>query len=59
MNPQQISEAKAYIESQISFTGSTGIILGTGLGGLIHKIDIEKSSFKEFAQLPERNLYPQ
>jgi purine-nucleoside phosphorylase len=43
MNPQKIADAKAYIESQISFTGSTGIILGTGLGGLIHKITIEKS----------------
>jgi len=37
-----IREATAYIKSQLDFTPETGIILGTGLGGLVKLMDVEK-----------------
>jgi purine-nucleoside phosphorylase len=38
---KKINEATSYIRSQTDFTPEFGIILGTGLGGLIEEIEIE------------------
>lgn len=38
-----IKNAAAYIAERTSFTPEVGIILGTGLGGLVEKIEIEHS----------------
>jgi len=38
---KKINEANSYIRSQTDFTPEFGIILGTGLGGLIEEIEIE------------------
>ncbi len=39
----QIKETAAFIQSKISFKPETGIILGTGLGGLVDQINIKHS----------------
>lgn len=39
---QHINEATNYIKSQLDFQPETGIILGTGLGGLVKLIEVEK-----------------
>ena len=39
----QINEAAAYLKSQFTEQPKVGIILGTGLGGLVNEITIEKS----------------
>ena len=41
MTYEQIQEAYNYIRKKTEFQPSVGIILGTGLGGLINDIDIE------------------
>ncbi len=38
---EQIKNTAAYIQSKISFTPEVGIILGTGLGGLVEEINIK------------------
>jgi len=38
---KKINETLAYIESKIAFKPEIGIILGTGLGGLVKEIDIK------------------
>ena len=38
---EKIKEATAYIQSKTSFKPQFGIILGTGLGALVEKIDVE------------------
>lgn len=38
---EQIKETATFIQSKISFTPDIGIILGTGLGGLVEQIDIK------------------
>lgn len=38
---QEIKKAAAYIDSQIDFKPQVGIVLGTGLGGLVEHIDIK------------------
>ncbi len=40
---EKINEAAAYLKSQFSEQPRVGIILGTGLGGLVSEIQIEKS----------------
>ena len=40
---EKINEAAAYLKSQFSEQPHIGIILGTGLGGLVSEIQIEKS----------------
>jgi purine-nucleoside phosphorylase len=40
---QKINEAAAYLKTQFSKQPHIGIILGTGLGGLVNEIKIEKS----------------
>lgn len=37
---EKIKETAAYIQSKIDFSPKVGIILGTGLGGLTHEIDM-------------------
>lgn len=39
---EKINEATSFIQSQTDFTPEFGIILGTGLGGLIQEIEISK-----------------
>ncbi|MCQ2227718.1 MAG: purine-nucleoside phosphorylase [Bacteroidales bacterium] len=49
----QINEAAAYLKSQFSEQPKVGIILGTGLGGLVGEIDIEKSiDYKDIPHFP-------
>ena len=38
---QEFNESVAYIQSRINTKPSVGIILGTGLGGLVNEIEIE------------------
>jgi purine-nucleoside phosphorylase len=39
---KKIKEAAHYIQSQLDFNPTTGIILGTGLGGLVKLLDVKK-----------------
>ncbi len=47
---EQIEETKKYIESITDFRPQVGIILGTGLGGLIHSI--QEEVIIEYSQIP-------
>jgi purine-nucleoside phosphorylase len=48
-----IREAVDFIQKQTSFQPKTGIVLGTGLGGLVDKIDIQhKIDYKEIPHFP-------
>src|SRR5574344_76379 len=50
---KQIEEAAAYLKSQFTTQPKVGIILGTGLGGLVDEIDIEKSiPYKDIPHFP-------
>lgn len=40
MSLEQIKSTTAYIKSKVSFTPEVGIILGTGLGGLVKDIEV-------------------
>lgn len=43
MIKNELREAAAYLQSRIIDQTKTGIVLGTGLGGLVNKIEIEAS----------------
>ena len=43
MIKNELREAAAYLQSRILDQTKTGIVLGTGLGGLVNKIEIEAS----------------
>ncbi len=47
---KQINETAAYIKSKTGFDAEYGIILGSGLGGLVNKIKIEHSF--EYSTIP-------
>ncbi len=50
---QLITETADFLKSKTGFTPETGIILGTGLGGLVHEIAIEHSiEYKEIPNFP-------
>ncbi len=50
---EQINEAASYLKSQFSAQPKVGIILGTGLGGLVNEINIEKSiDYKDIPHFP-------
>lgn len=50
---QHIEEAVAYIRQQVSFTPRIGIILGTGLGQLVDKVEIEASiAYEDIPHFP-------
>lgn len=50
---QLITETADFLKSKTGFTPETGIILGTGLGGLVHEIDIEHSiEYKDIPNFP-------
>ena len=38
---EKIQETVSYIQNEITFNPEIGIILGTGLGGLVQEIDVE------------------
>lgn len=49
----QIKEAKAYLKNNLTQNPSVGIILGTGLGGLIKEIEISKEiDYKDIPHFP-------
>lgn len=49
----QINEAADFLKSQFSEQPVVGIILGTGLGGLVNEIEIEKSiDYKDIPHFP-------
>ena len=49
---ERILQATAYIKSRIGdFVPEIGIILGTGLGGLVNEIEVEKQLM--YANIPE------
>ncbi len=48
--PQKIEEAVKYIKSQCQLTPEVGIVLGTGLGGLINSI--EQEAVIEYSSIP-------
>lgn len=51
--PEQIRETTLFLQQQGFETATTGIVLGTGLGELITKIDIRKSiSYKDIPHFP-------
>ncbi|MEL6866097.1 MAG: purine-nucleoside phosphorylase [Bacteroidota bacterium] len=53
----QIQEAVQYIQSQTDFQAQTGIILGTGLGGLTEVIDIQAEiSYAQIPHFPESTV---
>jgi purine-nucleoside phosphorylase len=50
---EQIKSTAAYIQNKISFTPEVGIILGTGLGGLVHEINIKHTiPYEEIPNFP-------
>lgn len=50
---EQIKSTAAYIKSKISFTPEVGIILGTGLGGLVKEINIKHTiPYEEIPNFP-------
>ena len=50
---EKINEAASYLKSQFSQQPKVGIILGTGLGGLVNEINIEKSiDYKSIPHFP-------
>jgi purine-nucleoside phosphorylase len=50
---QLITETADFLKSKTGFTPETGIILGTGLGGLVHEIAIEHSiEYKDIPNFP-------
>jgi len=53
----QIQEAVQYIQSQTNFQPDIGIILGTGLGGLVDEIEVEKEiPYKSIPHFPESTV---
>lgn len=53
MIPNEIKEAAAYLQSRIIDNTTIGIVLGTGLGGLVQKIDIQESiDYKDIPHFP-------
>lgn len=49
----KINEAAAYLKAQFTAQPKVGIILGTGLGGLVKEINIEKSiDYKDIPHFP-------
>ncbi len=54
---EQIQEAIDFIRSQTDFKPDFGIILGTGLGGLVDEIEITHSiSYKDIPHFPESTV---
>ncbi len=50
---KNIKEAATYIKTQLNYTPATGIILGTGLGGLVKLMKIEKEiSYDDIPHFP-------
>lgn len=50
---EQIKNTAAYIQNKISFTPEVGIILGTGLGGLVKEINIQHTiPYEEIPNFP-------
>src|SRR3954463_12840623 len=50
---EQIKNTAAYIQSKISFQPEVGIILGTGLGGLVQEINITHTiPYEEIPHFP-------
>lgn len=50
---EQIKKTTAYIQDKISFTPEVGIILGTGLGGLVKEINIKHTiPYEEIPNFP-------
>ncbi|TAF65577.1 MAG: purine-nucleoside phosphorylase [Cytophagales bacterium] len=50
---QNIEEATQYIQQKVDFKPTTGIVLGTGLGGFINEIDIQHSlDYDEIPHFP-------
>lgn len=53
MIPNEIKEAAAYLQTRIIDNTTIGIVLGTGLGGLVQKIDIQESiDYKDIPHFP-------
>lgn len=54
---QQLSETSTYLQQQGFGAAKAGIVLGTGLGELIHKIDIHKSiPYNQIPHFPESTV---
>jgi len=54
---EQIQEAVQFIRTQTDFKPDFGIILGTGLGGLVDEIEIKHSiAYKEIPHFPESTV---
>lgn len=53
MIPNEIKEAAAFLQTRIIDSTKIGIVLGTGLGGLVQKIDIQESiDYKDIPHFP-------
>ena len=54
---EKIESAKEYIMQKASCSPQIGIVLGTGLGGLVERIDEEKSiPYKELPSFPQSTV---
>ena len=49
----KINQTVAYIKGKVTITPEVGIILGTGLGGLVREIEKQESSFKALNEQKE------
>jgi purine-nucleoside phosphorylase len=45
---QKIKESAEFLQNKTNYNPEVGIILGTGLGGLVNEIEIEHSISYEF-----------
>lgn len=53
----QLTEAQAYIQSKISRQPVAGIILGTGLGGLVSEMEVQvELDYREIPHFPESTV---
>jgi purine-nucleoside phosphorylase len=50
---QKIKESAGFLQKQTTYNPEVGIILGTGLGGLVNEIEIEHSiSYEDIPNFP-------
>ena len=50
---QKIKESAEFLQKQTAYNPEVGIILGTGLGGLVNEIEIEHSiSYEDIPNFP-------
>ena len=56
---KKIQETSNFLKNKTGFTPSYGIILGTGLGGLVNEIAAEHTiHYKDIPNFPDKGILP-